>query len=388
MKSVVYIGDVPVEASYHGSALLYRLLLKHADRLTVVETATPSDPRRRLPDSSYVSHPIAKQRWLNTRFHAHAVAWFSRAAPRSAPKIAHSLNGSNFGSVLTVAHGFGWLAAADVAAKRNLPLHLMVHDDWPRVANVTPAFRKWLDGEFARVYRQAQSRFCVSPSMRSAYQENYGRDAEVLYPIRAANSPDFDCPPARLGQNNAPFTIAFAGSINSDGYVQALIALQDALQTVGGRLLIFGPLTKDASERIGLNEQNTKVCGLLSASDLLARVREEVDALFVPMSFASADRANMALAFPSKLADSTAAGVPLLIYGPPYCSAVKWASEHPGVAEVIDVQGRELAEAVQRLARDPAHRVELGKRALGVGRRYFSPETVQQVFDRGLAISS
>jgi glycosyltransferase involved in cell wall biosynthesis len=383
---LLYIGDVPVEASYHGSALLHRLLADYPpEKLCVVETAAPSIPSRRLPDARYLSYPIAKQRWLNTRFHPHAVAWFSRVAARMGPSIATIVNEFQGEAVLTVAHGFGWLAAADFAAKQKLPLHLMVHDDWPRVAQVKSAFRDWLDKSFASVYQQARSRFCVSPALCAAYETRYRVSAEVLYPMRARDAADFEAPPARVGRNDEPFTIAFAGSINSSGYVQALIALQAALTFIGGRLLIFGPLSANEARQCGLNEPHTTVRGLLSAPDLMACLREEADALFVPMSFAPEDRTNMALAFPSKLADCTAVGLPLIVYGPAYCSAVAWARENSGAAEVVDrEQSAELSDGVARLARDPSRRLALGKRALEVGRRYFAQEAVQQVFDRAI----
>jgi len=383
---LLYVGDVPVEASYHGSALLYRLLSSYPpEKLTIIETAAPSEPSRRLSDVNYLSHPIGRQRWLNTRFHPHAVAWYSRTATRMGPQIEATLNGFACESVLTVAHGFGWLAAANLAAKRNLPLHLMIHDDWPRVADVKPRFRDWIDGQFASVYRQAQSRICVSPAMRAAYQARYGKSAEIIHPIRGSECPEFEEPPQRLRRNDTPFTIAFAGSINSRGYIEALRQLQEALEPVGGRLLIFGPLTADAARDVGLDRPNTVVRGLLNATELMVRFREEVDALFVPMSFDPADRTNMELAFPSKLADCSAAGLPLLIYGPAYCSAVRWARENPAVAEIVDTDEHGLRRAIERLAADPDLRVALGRRALEVGRQYFAHAAVQETFDRALS---
>lgn len=374
---LLYVGDVPVEASYHGSALLHRLLSDYPqDRLTVIETATESDPARRLPKVNYISHPIGKARWLNTRFHPYVVAWFTQAGERQAPKILQSVNGTGFESVLTVAHGFGWLAAADIASKRKVPLHLIVHDDWPRVADVAPQFRQWLDERFANVYRQAQSRLCVSPAMSRSYEERYGEPAQVIYPSRAADCPDFDAPPVN---DDKPFTIAFAGTINSDGYIEALSALQNALKPVGGRLLIFGP------SQFGLDDPNTENRGLVSSSELLTRLREEAHALFVPMSFAGCDRVNMQMAFPSKLADYTATGLPLLIYGPAYCSAVVWARENQGVAEVVEDKAG-LTNAINRLANDPSHRVALGKRALAVGREYFTHACAQQVFHQCMSV--
>jgi len=385
LPRLLYVGDVPVEASYHGSALLHRLLAGYTpEKLTVIETAAESDPQRRLPNVNYISQPIAKQRWLNTRFHRYAVSWFTRSGERAAPRISQSLNGFGFESVLTVAHGFGWLAAARIASERNVPLHLMVHDDWPRVANVTAGFRQCLDEQFAKVYRQAHSRLCVSPAMRRDYCERYGRPADVIYPGRSAACPDFAEPPTRLSRNEKPFTIAFAGTINSNGYIRALLALQEALKPVGGRLLIFGPLTAVAAKQVGLNS-TTRVCGLLSSSELMVRLREEADALFVPMSFEPRDCVNMQMAFPSKLADCTAVGLPLLIYGPYYCSAVAWARENSGVAEVVDTEDG-LAPAVNRLANDADLRIALATRALEVGREYFSHERVQQVFNQALFV--
>ncbi len=223
--NLLYVGDVPVEASYHGSALLHRLLSGHPhEKLTIIETATPSEPKRRLPNVNYIEHPIGKPRWLNTRFHPYAVAWFSHAGMRLGPKIAQSLNGFRVEGVLTVAHGFGWLAAARIAGERRVPLHLMIHDDWPRAADIAPAFRNWLDTRFGDVYRQAQSRLCVSPAMSKFYEERYGEPAQVIYPSRAADCAIFEEPPERLSHDDKPFTIAFAGTINSQGYIHALLA--------------------------------------------------------------------------------------------------------------------------------------------------------------------
>jgi glycosyltransferase involved in cell wall biosynthesis len=388
LPRLLYVGDVPVEASHHGSALLHRLLSDYpAEKLTILETATESQPKRRLSAVHYLALPIGNARWLNTRFHPYAVAWFSYTGKRFARDISNSVNGFDFESVLTVAHGFGWLAAAEIADRRKLPLHLIVHDDWPRVADVAPKFRSWLDERFGSVYRQAHSRLCVSPAMRHFYEGLYGERATVIFPSRSADCPSFESPPARLARNEKPFTIAFAGTINSKGYVEALTALQKALAHVSGRLLIFGPLSQDEAERLGLNNANTEIGGLIDSTELLTRLRNEADALFVPMSFAASDRSNMEMAFPSKLADCTAVGLPLLIYGPPYCSAAVWGRENAGVAEVVETE-TELHHAVVRLAGNAELRLALGKRALEVGEEYFSHARVQREFYEAVSVSS
>src|SRR5215217_1941521 len=88
---LLYVGDVPVEASYHGSALLHRLLSDYPpEKLTILETAARSEPTRRLPKVDYVSYLIAKSRWLNTRFHPYAVVWYSEVGTQSATRILRS----------------------------------------------------------------------------------------------------------------------------------------------------------------------------------------------------------------------------------------------------------------------------------------------------------
>jgi glycosyltransferase involved in cell wall biosynthesis len=379
---LLYVGDVPVESTYHGSALLHRLLVDYPG-VTIVETGVPSQAERRIPRANYLAYRLDESRWLKTRFHPYAVVWFTYSRSRNGHDVAASLNGCEFDCVLTVAHGFGWLAAASLARKHRVPLHLIVHDDWPRAAHVPGVFRNWFDRMFAKVYKQAQSRLCVSPSMQQAYYTRYGAPGDVLYPMRAANAPNFAEPPPRLAANDHQFTVAFAGTINSPGYIKALIALDDALTTVGGRLLIFGPFTPDQARQCGLDLPNIEICGLLRSDELMNRLRDEADVLFVPMSFDATERSNMEMSFPSKLVDYTAAGLPLLIYGPPYCSAVGWAEENPGVAEVTHNEP-ELAEAVRRLANDPQHRIELGKAALQTGARYFAHHTVHEVFTRAI----
>ena len=93
----------------------------------------------------------------------------------------------------------------------------------------------------------------------------------------------------------------------------------------------------------------------------------------------------MEMAFPSKLADYTATGVPLLIYGPSYCSAVAWARENSGVAEVVESE-IDLSNAVTTLANNPDHRISLGKRALDTGREYFTHARVKQIFYQALSV--
>ena len=390
LPRLLCLADVPIEASYHGSALLYRLLQAYPpDRLRVIETnLVRSIPERRLSSVGYAELRLGPRRPLYTRFSRWYAAWLTLRAGAHAAKLPHLLSGFSPDAVLTVTHGFSWRTAARFAADKQLPLHLICHDDLPRLGHLPDRFGPWFDSEFERIYRQAKSRLCVSPFMAETYQGRYGAAGTVLLPSMAADAPVFNAPPERLGHNRHPLTCVFAGTINSPGYLRALRVLADALLPLHGRLLLFGPLTPEQAAAAGLATWNVEVRGLLGSAELIQRCRAEADVLFVPMSFAEADKANMQISFPSKLTDYTAMGLPLLIFGPKYSSAVRWARENPGVAEVVDTyEADRLAEALKRLERNPQHRTRLAAEALAVGNRFFSCAAAWAIFHAALVTS-
>jgi glycosyltransferase involved in cell wall biosynthesis len=386
---LLYVGDVPVESTYHGSLLLFRLLERYPhSQLLILEGGGGafgnSQPDRRLHQVRYQTLRVHGARALRTRFHKWAGAWFSLGATRrvsTLDKIAHDFQPQ---SVLTVAHGFVWLAAAEFAKRHELPLYLIVHDDWPRMGEVPAVLSGWLDSRFGAVYRQAKVRFCVSPFMVEAYMQRYATEGRVLYPSRAADCPRFSKPPKRLAREIRELTVGFAGSVYAN-YRPALKRVADALRLSGGKLVIFGPLGKTDAARFGLNAEHVEVMGLLSSREVVETLREVADVLLLPMSFVAADEPNTAISFPSKLTDYTNTGLPLLIFGPEYCSAVRWARDNPGVAEIVSTDSvAALQAALARLAKDSNYRQRLAEAALSVGARYFSSDAAADVFLRAV----
>jgi glycosyltransferase involved in cell wall biosynthesis len=369
--NVLYVGCVPVERSYHGSLLLYRLFQTlPPERLHIVEGYLgPSRTDRRLPNVRYQSLVKALPRLRTTRFAPFFDALLGRFAALDDWRLPKRIGGFNPDVVVTVAHGFAWRAAAAYATRRRLPLHLIVHDDWPGIGARTDAGTKRLNADFARIYRAAASRLCVSPAMAAAYTRRYGAEGTVLYPSRAPDAVS----PALPAVSERPFTVAFAGTINTPGYVAALLALADALGSIGGHLLIYGPLTKGRAHEIGLARDNVTVGGLIDPQALPEHLVANSDALFLPMSFAEADRSNMEISFPSKLADYTLLRMPILLYGPPGCSAAMWAVSNPGALLVVNIEDKQvLSAAVRRLALDPELRQSLGRISGNAGDRDFS----------------
>jgi len=387
LPRLLYIGDVPVESSYHGSALLYRLLQDYPpERLRIVEAGLfGSQPERRLKNVPYDARFLPLPRLQFTRFHR----WYTTANLLLAAGRAGQFRAlaADFKpeAILTVTHGISWITAAAVAQKNKIPLHLICHDEWADAFATANALRNWKHRVFGEIYRAAASRLCVSPFMSEEYERRYDTPGTVLYPSRAADAASFSAPPVRLGKSNGTFTIAYAGQINSQSGAQVLREVAAASAAVNGKLMVFGKLSAEDAKTFDLNQGNIELCGLVKSDELILRLREKADALLVPMSFAAEDRVSAELSFPSKLTDYSVIGVPLLIRGPSYCSAVRWALDNPKVAEVLTSENAgEMNMAIRRLATDAGHRVTLGRKALEVGQRYFNHAPNVQIFNRSI----
>jgi hypothetical protein len=368
---LLYLADVPVESYMHGSTLVYRLFESYpAEKLLIVECLYESHADRRIPNVQYRPIKSSLSRLLRNRFSRYLWPLILARAHVSSRSISRIVRSYQPQAVITVVVGHAWEAAASYATQVGLPLHLIVHDDWPNNPNCTSLQRRWAHWALRRWYPMAASRLCVSPYMAEEFRRRYGAKGEVLYPSRACNTLEFEAPPPRLSGSCKPFTVAFCGTIYLD-YARALQRMAVALQEIGGRLLVFGP-KPFAGVDVFLQEPNLELQGTLSSLEMIRRCREQAHAIFVPMSYSESDRHNMEISFPSKLADCTATGLPLIIDGPDYCSAVRWARENPGVSESItDESVDALRTALQQL-QDPAVRVKLAREAIRRGKQYFA----------------
>lgn len=388
LPSLLYIGDVPIESTLAGATLLYRLLQDYpSNKLCIVENSIlPTQPERRLHNVRYYNFSFGIKRLLHSRFHFSYTSYLILTAACRSTQLTKTVSTFQPDAILTVAHGFSWLTAAAIAEKYQVPLHLIIHDDWPSYIPVLPGLRNWVIQIFGRVYRQAQSHLCISPYMMQFYQKHYGIEGKILYPLRAADAPSLNCLPTRLWHQKFSLNFVYAGSVNSQGYVQSLVSLASALEPFGHQLIVYSPLTEAAVQQIGLNRPNVTIRSLIPSHQLIETLREQADVLFVPMSFEASDRPNMEMSFPSKLTDYTIAGVPLLIWGPAYCSAIRWAKDNPGVAEVVEESNLEtLSSAIERLSKDPKYRQHLAQTALETGSMYFSYEKGIETFYRAIA---
>ena len=119
----------------------------------------------------------------------------------------------------------------------------------------------------------------------------------------------------------------------------------------------------------------------MPSEKLVFRLRDEADFLFVPMAFEKGNYDNnMRLSFPSKLTDYTLTGLPLSIWGPENCSAVRWAILHSPIAEVVCSENESALDSSLRRLSLVEHRLTLGANAQAVGDNLFSHASAVKTF--------
>jgi len=381
LPRLLYVADVPVECTLHGSALIYRLLERYpSGKLRILETTVESSRTNRLTGVVYSSLKPRFSRLLRSRLSPIASTFISMSGGISARTAADECREFFPEAILTVAHGYGWQTAAKVAGECSLPLHMIVHDHWATTFTAPHFVKRGLERRFGASYRQAHARFCVSPSMATRYEKTYGVSARVLYPARAHSLVPFSTPSARVYEPGKPFAVGYAGSINGTGQIESLRKLLSGLAAMGGQLRMYGPATKEDLERRGLSGSNLIVRGMHSSAELIRICRDEVDALVVAVSFASDEISAMETAFPSKLTDYTAVGVPIVVFGPPTCSAVRWVreNEYPAVA-ITEMVGPSLVGCLSELQSNRDLRLRLATGALKIGEHQFSSASAERI---------
>jgi glycosyltransferase involved in cell wall biosynthesis len=304
---------------------------------------------------------------------------------RSGRAVADAVRDFRPDAVLTVPHQFLWSAAADAAGELGVPLHLIVHDDWPslitfrRSGPIADLARWSCRARLGRVYRRAAARLCVSPGMEEQYRDYFGVRGTVLYPSRGDDSPS---PRVRVRREaGGPPIVAFCGMIHHDGTAALVRELAAILDQLGGRLDLYTSLGKsDLAER-ALSSPAVRLRGFLPAEELGERIGESAHALFLPTSFEPRERTDVATLFPSKLADYTAIGLPVLIWAPADSSASRWARENPGATFcVTDRDSSPVRSAVMKLASDPSFAAKIAEMGIAAGNRSFDLAQARRIF--------
>ncbi len=101
----------------------------------------------------------------------------------------------------------------------------------------------------------------------------------------------------------------------------------------------------------------------------MPRTLAKADILFLPMSFEPRMKHMVSTSIPSKISEYLASGVPILVHGPAYCSAVRYCRESECGLVVDQPDDSALRDALIRLATDAELRQRLSRNAVEAARK-------------------
>ena len=273
--------------------------------------------------------------------------------------------------LLTVAHGWWHIQARRVARELNLPLVCLFHDWWPDFPEIPVAFGPRVERQFLRTYRESDVAICVSDQMRAELGER--TNSFVIHPV-----PSFTTGQPWTPNFKLPLRLVYFGNLREYGPL-----IENALRALDGsdrvRLEVFGPnpLWTPGTEDYF---RSRNLYHGFPPSDQFVKALQHFQAALVVMSFAPALRRRMTTSFPSKLIDAMQLGLPVVIWGPEYCSAVQWARQGERAVSVTDLNPSVLRRALEELAASPSEQERLAKSAREAAAGEFNPERIQEQF--------
>jgi glycosyltransferase involved in cell wall biosynthesis len=275
---------------------------------------------------------------------------------------------------LTVAHGDAFGGARRFADREGLPLASIFHDWYPDAVLAHRYARTLLEKRFRGLYRASKVAFCVSEQMRVALGAHH--NAQVLFPIPSASG----LPRWNSGcfRKASPFKMIYAGNLYEYGPMMA------------GALLSISESKLERLEIRGANPQwslslQTRMKASRNLFDFTSGTEfnewlKTADAFLIPMSFVASIRRRMETSFPSKLTEFARFGRPLVIWGPEYCSAVKWARNGDRGLCVTRPSANTLRETVETLCSDSIEQRRLGEAALSAAQTEFNADRIHNQF--------
>jgi len=281
--------------------------------------------------------------------------------------------------LLTVAHGGLCQQALRLSQEFNIPLVTIFHDWWPDISGLTGSRRLQADCDFNSLIAGTT----VALSVCSGMDEHLYKSPHVikLPPMPPETTTQhFHSIPSKSRE----IQLRYIGNLGEYGEMigNALCTLNDM---EGIRFEARG-----ASPRwpVSLQEKlkSLKVWdGFMERADMI-RWLLEADILLVAMSFAKESRRQVETSFPSKIVEYTHLGKPIVVWGPDYCSAMRWARESNSAVCVTSPKADDLAAALTLLT--PEDFVDLADKSSNATTLQFNPDEIQKVFLDAIQIAA
>jgi hypothetical protein len=275
--------------------------------------------------------------------------------------------------IMTVAHGNLWRLALREASFNRIPLVTIFHDWWPDLSGTHQMIRPLLDKQFRSLHQNSTVSLCVCEGMLAAL--GFHRGAEVLYPIPGGSMPSINGA-GRHSTASGRLKVIYMGNLGEYGGMvrTALEATKEhprlRMETIGGNPAWPASFKKEMQE-LGLWHD-------FVPADKLGVALATADAFLVTMRFEPHLRRFMETSFPSKMMHYAQFHKPIVIWGPEYCSAVRWARGKNSALCVTDPSVSALIRALETLSNP--EQVHWASKACAAANDDFNPDRIQMQF--------
>jgi glycosyltransferase involved in cell wall biosynthesis len=377
---VLYVSDIPVELSYAGPTLIYRLLEDYPAHSLLIVQGMEINPSGRLTG---VRYQLQKSAWLERLKVSRLREWISgllvlqewlyfrrliRLADQFKPDV-----------IVTVSFRLKWLQALWLAQRNHIPLHVILHDDW-LLTEKYGVWQPFLSRQFKRLYGLAAGKYCISRTMEAYYKQMFGVSGQVLYPSRGKSDVQMSSRIRNWGSE--PVRYCYAGTLFTSDFAPLLDRLARVIGEAGGELHMF---TNEKREHLSgynyLTRPHVTYHGMVAPEYLRKAMYNDMDVAILINSFEVevAFRYN----FSSKLVEYTTAGLPVLIWGPSTSGAVSWAIESGYEGVILENSDGPMEKMVRRFA-NPEIRLSLAKHIQASGQKQFDYEQNRAIFHKGI----
>jgi len=279
---------------------------------------------------------------------AHVTMLLDRALlPLHALAVALRIKRWNVQVVVTVAHGYLFLAAVLSCLLTQCPLIVIVHDDWIAMDRHIHIFKYFLRPLFRWTLHRATSVLSVSDAMAEYLWRSFAVQSAVQWP---ATDNQVVSAMRRGGLDGYPLRIAFAGMIYGTVHqsLDYLVRYMQCTEENSLELHLYSNYGPEQCVAHGWDNPAVHPHEWVRQEHLQATL-QQFDIVFLPVSFEPQARYYAQTSFPSKLADYLTVGRPILLLAPEDAAITRYARLH-GFAEIVtELSPIHLAQAVERL---------------------------------------
>lgn len=325
--------------------------------------------------------PPLLERLLRTRFcrfaHSYKHLW---AGNFISPEVLNAAIKFKPDLIFTIAGSWSWTAlmAKNLARKIRVPLVASFNDWFDFSSIIHPLAHPLLEWKFRAFYRACDLAWCTSEGMRDELGPH--PNAQILYPIGAPIRPA--SAKAILPRNGkARFVVAFAGNLGNwyGRMLEQLVTASAAHPEIEFRIFGGNPSWSGEFDKWAKGE------GIFRGHLPFNQLRDEmatVDAALLLMGFDQDCALTERTSFKTKFLDYLSFERPIVLWGPEYCSAVRYAREFDSAEMCLSADASECVKTVAALANNPRRQAMLGSNARRMYEDRFRPDKIHSHFLR------